>query len=103
MGFGSHYVTPPGWCFSTEDYNEWMKRHYHNTDDDDEKIIPKWFYLPYCDDCEEYRKFTNNKCSQHRLQRILVTCNFCQNDFKTLSNKEVRRSSCCRLIECKLK
>ena len=39
MGFGSHYVSSPGFCFSTEDYNDWMNDHYPNTDDDDEKII----------------------------------------------------------------
>ena len=57
MGFGSHYVSSQGFCFSTEDYNEWMNKHYPNSDDDDEKIIPKWFYLnlPDCDECEKYR------------------------------------------------
>ena len=56
MGFGSHYVTSPRFCFSTEEYNEWMNEHYHKIDDDnDDKIIPKWFYLPYCDECEKYR------------------------------------------------
>ena len=42
MGFGSHYVPSPGWCFSTEDYDKWMNKHFCNTkdddDDDDEKI-----------------------------------------------------------------
>ena len=58
MGLGSYYVTSPKTCFSTEDYNEWMNEHYNNkNDDDEEKIIPKWFYLPYCDDCEKYREF----------------------------------------------
>ena len=55
MGFCSHYVSSPGFCFSTEDNNEWMNKHYPNTDDDDdEKIFPEWFYsnLPYCDECE---------------------------------------------------
>ena len=53
MSFGSHYVSSPGFCFSTEDYNEWMNKHYTNNDDADvEKIIPKWFYLnlPFCDE-----------------------------------------------------
>ena len=66
MGFGSHYVTSPRMCFSTEDYNELMNKHYHNNDDDDEKIIPTWFYLPYCDECEKYREFTNSICSHHQ-------------------------------------
>ena len=45
MGFGSHRVSFPGFCFSTEDYNEWVNKHYpNNNDDDDEKIIPDWFF-----------------------------------------------------------
>ena len=54
MGFGSHHVSSSGFCFSTEDYNEWVNKHYPNNNDDDEKIIPDWFYLnlPYCDECE---------------------------------------------------
>ena len=36
MGFGSHYVSSLGWCFSTDDYNEWINKHYHNSDDDDD-------------------------------------------------------------------
>ena len=50
MGLGSYYVTSPRMCFSTEGYNEWMNKHYHNNDDDDGKILPTWFYLPYCDE-----------------------------------------------------
>ena len=53
MGFGSHYVSSPGFCFSTEDYNKWMTKHYPSSDDDDEKIIPDWFYLLYCDEYEK--------------------------------------------------
>ena len=53
MGFGNHFLTSPKMCFSTEDFIEWMNEHYHKSVvDDDEKIIPKWFYLPYCDECE---------------------------------------------------
>ena len=37
MGFGSHYVISPGWCFSTGDYNEWMNKHHNNSDDDEKK------------------------------------------------------------------
>ena len=105
MGFGSHYVSSPGFCFSTEDYNDWMNDHYPNTDDDDEKIIPKWFYLnlPYCDECEKYIEFVDNKCSNYQPHRLLVTCNYCQNNFKTFNNRDVRCVSCCRLIERKLK
>ena len=59
MGFGSHHVSSPGFCFSTEDYNGWVNKHYPNNNDDDEKVIPDWFYLtlPYCDECEKYIKF----------------------------------------------
>ena len=107
MGFGSHYVSFPGFCFSTEDYNEWMNEHYpnKNDDDDDEKIIPDWFYsnLLYCDECEKYIKFVDNKCSNYQSHKLLVTCNYCQKDFKTFDNRKVRCSSCCRLIERKLK
>ena len=93
------------WCYSSEEYNERQSDLYHNTDDgDDEKIIPKWFYLnlPDCDECEKYIEVVKNKCSNHRSQRILLTCNYCQNDFKTFDFRHVRCSSCCRLIESKL-
>ena len=40
MGFGRQYVSSPGCCFSTEDYNEYINNLYHNIDDDDERIIP---------------------------------------------------------------
>ena len=105
MGFGSHHVSSPGFCFSTEDYNDWMNDHYPNIDYDDEKIIPKWFYLnlSYCDDCEKYIEFVDNRCSNYQSHRLLVTCNFCQNDFKTFNDRQVRCSLCCRSIERKLK
>ena len=107
MGFGSHYVSSPGFCFSTEDYIEWMNKHYpnNNNNNDDEKIIPDWFYLnlPYCDECEKYIEFVDDVCSNQRSHRLLVTCNYCQNDFKTFSSRKVRCSLCCLLIESKLK
>ena len=104
MGFGSHHVSSPRFCFSTEDYNEWMNKHYPNNNDD-EKKIPDWFYLNlfYCDECEKYIEFVDNRCSNHRSHKLLVTCNYCQKDFKTFDNRKVRCSSCCRLIERKLK
>ena len=104
MGFGSHHVSSPGFCFSTEDYNEWMNKHYPNNNDD-EKIIPDWFYLNlfYCDECKKYIDFVDGVCSNHQSHKLLVTCNYCQKDFKTFDNREVRCSSCCRLIEQKLK
>ena len=56
MGYGNHCISCPRYYFSTQYYKEWMNNHYHNTDNgDDEKIIPKWFYLnlPYCEECEK--------------------------------------------------
>ena len=105
MGFGSHYVSSPGFCFSSEDYNEWMNKHHPSNNDDDEKIIPKWFHLnlPYCDECEKYIEFVDNKCSNHQSHRLLVTCNYCPNDFKTFNDRKLRCSVCCQSIERKLK
>ena len=80
-----------------------MNKHNNNSDDDDDKEIPEWFYLPYCDECEKRRDFTNIICSHHRSHRHLVTCNYCQKFFKTFKNRQVRCSSCCRSTECKLK
>ena len=60
----------------------------------------------FCLSTEEYREATRdfkNKCSNHQPQRFLITCNYCQKDFKTIDKREVRCSSCCRLIEQKLK
>ena len=59
--------------------------------------------MPYCDECEKHIEFVYNKCSNHRQHRLLITCKYCQNDFKTFNNRESRCSSCCRLIERKLK
>ena len=50
-------------CFSTEDSNEGMNELYNNNNDDVEKIIPKRFYLLYCDECEKFIEFVVNKCS----------------------------------------
>ena len=99
-------------CLSTEDYREECeKRDYYKnmrnycTNIIEEKLIPDWFYLnlPYCDEFEEYIEFVDGVCSNHRSHRLLVTCNFCQNDFITLNSRKVRCSSCCLLIERKLK
>ena len=38
-------------------------------------------------------------CSELLSRRILVTCNICQNEFKTFNTREVRRSACCLSIE----
>ena len=63
MGLGTYYVTSPRRCFSTEDYNEWMNKHYHNSNDG--IIFPEWSYLPYCDKCEKYIEFVDNICSNY--------------------------------------
>ena len=61
-----------------------MNKHYPSNDnDDDEKIIPKRFYLPYCDECEKYIEVVDIECSNYRSHRPLATCNFCQKNFKT--------------------
>ena len=112
MGLGSHYESSPRFCLSTEDYREQceMQDYYKNmrnycTNIIEEKLIPDWFYLniPYCDECEKYIEFVDGVCSNHRSHRFLVTCNFCQNDFKTFNSRKVRCSRCCLLIESKLK
>ena len=103
MGFGIHFVISPGSCFSTADDNEYINKHYHKTDNDDEKTIPDWFYLPYCDEHEKVIELTNNICSEHLWHRIFVACNPCQNNFRTLSSGDVRCSTCCWSIERKLK
>ena len=46
------------------------------SDADEEKSIPKWFYLPYCDECEKYIEFVDNKCSNYRSRRLVVTFNY---------------------------
>ena len=66
----------------------------------EEKLIPDWFYLnlPYCDDFEKNIEFVDDKSSNYRSDRLSFTCNYCQKDFKTFSNRDVRCSVCCRLI-----
>ena len=63
MGLGTYYVTSPRRCFSTEDYNEWMNKYYHNSND--EIFIPEWSYLPYCDECEKYIELVDNIFSNY--------------------------------------
>ena len=97
----------PRYCFSSEEYKEAIRDSYSCkfNDNIEEKLIPDWFYLnlPCCDECKKYIEFVDNRCSNHRSHRLLVTCNYCQKDSKTYSNRQVRCSSCCRLIEQKLK
>ena len=105
MGYGNNCTISPRYCFSTQDYNEWLNDHYHNTDDDDEKIIPKWYYLHllFCDEFKKYIVFVDNKCSNYQSHRRLVTCKNCQNDFKQFNTKKFSCSNCCQLIERELK
>ena len=97
----------PRYCFLGEEYKEATRDSYCSKYNDiiEEKLIPDWFFLnlSYCDECEKNIEFEYNKCSHHRSHRLSITCNYCQNDFKTFNDREVRCSSCCRLIECKLK
>ena len=112
MGLGSHYESSPRFCFSTEDYREQceLQDYYKNmrntcTNIIEEKLIPDWFCLnlPYCDECEKYIEFVDNKFSNYRSHRLSVTCHYCQKDFKTFNNRDVRCSVCRRLIERNLK
>ena len=102
MGLSSHHFTSPRFCFSTENYNEWMNKHYHKSDNDDEKIIPESFFLLYCDECEKNRECTNNLCTHHLSHGTVIACNFCQNNFKTFNDREVRFSAFCWSTKRKL-
>ena len=97
----------PRYCFSSEEYKEATRDSYSSKYNDviEEKLIPDWFYLnlSYCDECEKYIKFIDGVCSSYQSHRLLVTCNYCQKDFKTFDNRQVRCSSCCQSIEQKLK
>ena len=111
MGLGANYESSPRFCLSTEDYREQCKlqNYYKNIGNTHaniikEKVIPEWLYLtlPYCIECKKYIEFVDGVCSNYRSHRLLVTCNYCQKDFKTFDNRKVRCSSCCGLIERKL-
>ena len=97
----------PRYCFSSEEFKEAIRDSYSSKYNDiiEEELIPDWFYLklPYCDECKKYIEFVDNKCSNYRSHKLLVTCNYCQKDFKTFNNRQVRCSSCCQSIEQKLK
>ena len=97
----------PRYCFSSEEYKEATRDSYSGKYNDiiEEKLIPDWFYLnvPYCDECKKYIEFVDGICSIHQSHRLLVTCNYCQNDFKTFNSGKVRCPLCCLLIESKLK
>ena len=112
MGLGANYESSPRFYLSTEDYREQCKlqNYYKNIGNNhaniiEEKLIPDWFYLnlPYCDECKKYIEFVDGVCSNYRLHRLLVTCNYCQKDFKTFDSRKVRCSSCCQSIERNLK
>ena len=48
-------------------------------------------------------RFNDGVCSNYRSHKLLVTCNYCQKDFKTFNDRQVRCSVCCQSIERKLK
>ena len=83
----------------TQNYNEYTNSYYYKIED--EKLNPDWFYLLSCDECEKHTECTKNICSQHLSHRISVTCNLCQNSFRTFNAKEVRCSVCFWSIEGK--
>ena len=33
-------------------------------------------------------EFVHNNCSNYRSHRLLVACNYCQNDFKTFNDRD---------------
>ena len=102
MGYGNFVLESqsPRWCYSTAHYNA---RQNDDTNIIEEKLVPNWFYLPYCDECEQYREFVNIICSHHQPHRFLVTCTYCQIDFRKINEREIKFSVCCRSIERKLK
>ena len=73
-GFGSHCVSFPRWCLSTEDYNE---RQNDYTNIIEEKMVSEWFYWTYCVDCEEHREFTNNVCPYQATHKVSISCDKC--------------------------
>ena len=97
----------PRYCFSSEEYKEAIRDSYSSKYNDiiEETLIPNWFYLnlPFCDECKKYIEFVDGVCSNYQSHRLLVTCNYCQKDFKTFNDRQVRCSVCCQSIECKLK
>ena len=97
----------PRYCFSSEEYKEAMRDSYSSKYNDiiEETLIPDWFYLnlPYCDECKIYIEFVDGVCSNYRSHKLSVTCNYCQKDFKTFNDRQVRCSVCCQSIERKLK
>ena len=97
----------PRYCFSKEEYKEAIRESYSSKCNDiiEETLIPDWFYLnlPYCDECKKYIEFVDGVCSNYRSHKLLVTCNYCQKDFKTFNDRQVRCSVCCQSIERKIK
>ena len=49
MVFGTHYITPPRWCYPTQGYIEYTNKHYHNIDD--EKISYSLCYILHAARC----------------------------------------------------
>ena len=73
MGFGNHVLESqsPRWCYSTEECKE---RQNNQPIVIEEKIIPDWFYLPYCDVCKEYREFRKSVCSYQPTPKVSLSC-----------------------------
>ena len=97
----------PRYCFSSEEYKEAIRDSHSSKYNDiiEETLTPNWFYLnsPFCDECKKHIEFVDGVCSNYQSHRLLVTCNYCQKDFKTFNDRQVRCSVCCQSIECKLK
>jgi len=64
----------PRYCYSTEDYNEYTNDY---TNVIEEKLIPEWFLLPYCDDCKEHTEFTNIVCPHQFTHKVSLSCVIC--------------------------
>ena len=98
MEFGSHLSPSRRWCSPTEDYSE---RPNHYTKITEEKLIPDWFYSPYCDVCKNYREFTNNVCSCHFTLKVPLSCDYCGNVYIEYFYKYLCNPTCSH--ECYLK
>ena len=64
--------------FSTEEKNE---RQNYQPITIEEKLIPDWFYLPYCDVVNTYRELTNNVCSCQTTHKISLSCVIYENEY----------------------
>ena len=76
MGFSSHCVTSPWWCYSTEDYNE---RQNNFTNIVEERLNPERFQWTYCVDCEEYKDYAKIVCPYQPTHNVSLSCDDCGN------------------------